>query len=155
MDSPASCGTNCATPTADESYHSAAGTLHPHRSATCVLYARLHYVVSFSPPKKKFAASLTRDINSQSSHWNNGKMKMKIAYNSACAQTETFNFTFVQQAVHMYFFVPTSEKLLCRTPNIKLRNVHCRRVQSPSHGYLRGLCVELGYYETLLLITVN
>jgi len=30
MDSPASCAANCAVPTADESSHSAARTLHPH-----------------------------------------------------------------------------------------------------------------------------
>jgi len=30
------CAASCAVPTADESNHSAAGTLHPHRSATCV-----------------------------------------------------------------------------------------------------------------------
>jgi len=41
MDSPASCATNCAVPSAEESNHSSVGTLHPHRSATCVLYARL------------------------------------------------------------------------------------------------------------------
>ena len=30
-----------AMPTADESNHSAAGKLHPQRSATCILYAAL------------------------------------------------------------------------------------------------------------------
>jgi len=47
------------------------------------------------PPK--FAPFLTGDINTKSSHWNKGKMK--IAYDSAYIQTETLNFTFTQQAV--------------------------------------------------------
>jgi len=37
MHSPTSCATICTMPSADESNHSAAGTLHPHCSATCVL----------------------------------------------------------------------------------------------------------------------
>ena len=41
MDSPISCATNCVMPTADESNHSAAGTLHPHQSAACFLYVIL------------------------------------------------------------------------------------------------------------------
>jgi len=43
---------------------------------------------------------LTGDINAQSSHWNNGKMK--IAYNSAYVQIETFNFTFTQHIIIVY-----------------------------------------------------
>jgi len=50
--------------------------------------------------KKKFAPSLTGDINAQSSNWNNGKMK--IAYNSAYVQTETFNCTLTPQAIIVY-----------------------------------------------------
>ena len=38
MDSPALYATSCAMHTADGSNHSAAGTLHPHRSTTCFLY---------------------------------------------------------------------------------------------------------------------
>jgi len=54
-------------------------------------------MLSHPPPKKrkKFAPSVTGDINPESSHWNSGKMK--IAYNSACFQAETFNFIFAQQ----------------------------------------------------------
>jgi len=51
----------------------------------------------------KFVPSLTGDINSQSSHWNNGKIK--IAYNSAFIQIETFNFTFAQQAIIVYVYL--------------------------------------------------
>jgi len=38
MDSPTVCATSCATSNADESNHSAAGMLHPHRSAKFSLY---------------------------------------------------------------------------------------------------------------------
>jgi len=37
-DSLASCDTSCAIPTADESNHSAMGTLHQHGNATCIPY---------------------------------------------------------------------------------------------------------------------
>jgi len=47
--------------------------------------------------------SLTGDINSHSSHWNNGKMT--IAYNCAYIQIETLNCTFAQQAVIVYFYL--------------------------------------------------
>jgi len=106
MHSSASRATSCAMLTADESNHSAVGTLHLHHSATCILYVILRSPISPSQ-KKKCAPSLTGDINFRSSHWNNGKMK--IAY----------NFAF-QQAVIAYFyiFVLISKKLLCRTPNI-------------------------------------
>jgi len=62
----------------------------------------LHYTLAvlFPLPKKIFAPSLTGDIHTQSSHWNNGKMK--IAYNSAYVQIETFNFTFAQKAIIVY-----------------------------------------------------
>jgi len=69
-----------------------------------------HYIVlSDSPPpkkQKKFATSLTRDINPQSSNKNN--IKMTIAHNSAYIQIKTLNFTFAWQAV------------CCRMLNIKL-----------------------------------
>jgi len=87
MDSPAS----CAIPTAAKSNHSAMVTLHPHRSATCVLYVTLLTLHCPIPPKeKKSAPSITGYINPQSSNWNNGKMK--IACNCAYVQTETFKF---------------------------------------------------------------
>jgi len=39
----------------------------------------LRYTALYDPPKKqKNALSVTEDINPQSSHWNNGRMK--IAY---------------------------------------------------------------------------
>ena len=42
------------------------------------------------------------NINARSSQWNNGKMK--IAYNSAYVQKETFSFTFAQHAFIVYFY---------------------------------------------------
>jgi len=46
--------TSCAMPTADESNHSAAGTLHPHRSATFFRYVVLcdpiHPPTKIAPP---------------------------------------------------------------------------------------------------------
>jgi len=88
-------------PTADESNHSAAGRLHPHRS---VMHMRLISYTAFSDshPDKTFAPSLTGDINAQSSHWNSGKMKS--AYDSAYVQIETLNFTFAQQAFTVSLF---------------------------------------------------
>ena len=50
MHSPASCAISCAMPTADESSHSAAGTLHPHRSATCVLLLWIREINQNSGP---------------------------------------------------------------------------------------------------------
>jgi len=86
-------------------------TAMPHASYT------LHCASCPIPlPKKKFAFFLTGDIHAQSSHWNNGKMK--IAYNSAYVQIETFSFTFAQQAI-MSIFVPTSKKSLYRTPKVQ------------------------------------
>jgi len=67
----------------------------PHASSM------LHCAARFPHQKKKFAPSLTGDINPQSSHWKNGKIK--IAYNSAYFQIETFNCTFAQQAVIVHF----------------------------------------------------
>jgi len=46
MESSAACVTSCAMTTADESNHSAAGMLHPHCSATFVLYVTLHCPIS-------------------------------------------------------------------------------------------------------------
>jgi len=91
-----SCATSCAIPTADEFNHSATGTLHRNGNAT---YVTLRYL-SYPSPKKKFASSLTGDINVHSSHWNNGKMK--IVYNSAYVHIETSNFTFAPQAIIVY-----------------------------------------------------
>jgi len=45
----------CAMTTADESNDSAAGTLHPHHSATCFLYVTLH--CSIPPVRKKIIPS--------------------------------------------------------------------------------------------------
>ena len=49
MDSPTSFATSFAMPTAYESNHSGAGTLHPHRSATFFLYVTLRGPI---PPQK-------------------------------------------------------------------------------------------------------
>jgi len=55
-------------PTADESNHSAMGIQHPQRSAMCVLYVTLVTLHCLIPQKqKKFAPSVTEDINPQSS----------------------------------------------------------------------------------------
>jgi len=86
------------------SNQSAMGVLHPEGNVTCILYVTLHCPFPLlSLPKEKFAPSLIGDINPLSSHWNNEEMK--IAYNSAYIQIETFNFTFAQQAVIMYFYL--------------------------------------------------
>jgi len=55
------------------------------------------------PPKKRnLPLPLTGDINVQSSHWNNGKMKIVYRPNSVYVQIETFNFTFAPQAIIVY-----------------------------------------------------
>jgi len=87
---------------ADESNHSAMGMLHLHGNAMC-LYITLHWLSNSS-------ASLTEDINPQSSHWNNGKMK--IACNSAYVQTKTLNFTFARQAVIVYFCICSNHRCI-------------------------------------------
>jgi len=93
-----------AMPIAGESNHFATGMLHPHQSATCVLYVTLLTLHCSIPPKRKeICPSLTGDVNPQSSHWNNGKMK--IACNSAYVRTETLNFTSARQAVIVYFYI--------------------------------------------------
>jgi len=53
MDSSAACATSCSVPTVGESSHSAAGTLHPHRSATFFLNVSPTCVVRFPSPKKR------------------------------------------------------------------------------------------------------
>jgi len=65
----------------------------------------LRYIVLSNFPlllkkPKKFAPSLTGDINPPKFPLNN--VKMTIAYNSAYIQTETLNFTFARQAVIVY-----------------------------------------------------
>jgi len=59
--------------------------MRPTRHIACIALSHPH-------KKKKFAPSVTGDINPQSSHWYNGKMK--IACNSAYIHTKTLNFTF-------------------------------------------------------------
>jgi len=96
----------------------------------------LNCAVQFPIPslKRKFATSLTEDINAKRSHWNNGKVN--IAYNSAYVQIETCSFTFIQQALIVYFYLCSNfQEITILMPNIKLRNDHCRRVQSLIHGY--------------------
>jgi len=58
---------------------------------------------SYPPKIKEISPSLSEDISSQSSNWNNGKMK--IACNSVYIQTETLTFTFAQQTVIVYFYI--------------------------------------------------
>jgi len=77
--------------------------------ASAGLYASLHLIPDNHaniPPLNFLQAgcpSLTGDINAQSSYWNNEKVK--IAYNSAYIQTETFNFTFAQHAIIVYVYL--------------------------------------------------
>jgi len=108
-------------PTADESNHSATGTLHPHHrlcSATCVLYITL--LTLHCPLKKKEICPFPNwRYKPQCSHWNNGKMK--IACNSAYVQTETLNFTFARQAIIVYFYN------CCNCCNLILRNGYAER----------------------------
>jgi len=112
LDSPAS----FAMPTADELNQSTTCKLHLHGHTTCILYVNCaNFPIPL--PRKEIYPFLTGDICAQNSHWNSGKMK--IAYNSAYVQIETFNFTLAQQAIIVYVYVPTSKKLLCRMPNIK------------------------------------
>jgi len=88
MDSPASCATDGAVPTANESNHSAAATLHPHRSATCVLYVRLTSCCVISIFQKKEICPFPNwRYKPPLKQW-----KMTIAYNSAYVQTKTLNF---------------------------------------------------------------
>jgi len=81
------------------SYGYTTSTRQCHMHPICTLHCA-SCPIPLLPPKKRYAPFLTGDIHAQSSNWNNGKMK--IAYNSAYVQTETFNSTFAQQAIIMY-----------------------------------------------------
>jgi len=109
----------------------------------------IHYtVLAVLPPrKKKFAPSLTGDINVQSSHWNNGKMK--IVYNSAYVQIETFNFTFNPQAIIVYSCLCANFQEItmpiCQMPNITVQSKRVEpsrlgRAESKDSARL-GVCV--------------
>jgi len=75
-------------------------------------------------PEKKFAPSLTGDNHAQSSHWNNGKTK--IAYNSAYAQTEMFNFTLAQQDLIVYVNLCSNfQEIAPGMPNNKVQADYC------------------------------
>jgi len=75
--------------------------------------------VLFYLPKNKFAPPLlTGDIHAQSSHCNNGKLK--IAYNSAYIQIETFNFSFAQKAIIVYIQLPKNCYAECQILRYKL-----------------------------------
>ena len=78
----------------------------------------IHYIALSDSPlqKKKLAPPLNGDINPQSSDWNN--IKMNTAYNSAYIQIETFNLTFAQQAVIVYFYLCSNFKEIV-IPNAK------------------------------------
>jgi len=76
------------------------------------------------PQQKRFSPSVTGEINAQSSHWNN--WKMKIASNSAYVQIEMFNFTLPSKPLLcISIFVPTSKTSLCQMPDI---NVQCKLI---------------------------
>jgi len=113
--------------------HSAAGTLYPHRSATCVIYVTL--CCPILPPK--MCPFPNWRYYPQSSHWNNGKMK--TAGNSAYVQTETLNYTFTQQAVFVCFYfcsnfqeiaIPTSNVNKCKKKLQFLHNVNGNRSET-------------------------
>jgi len=57
MHSSALCATSYVMPTADESNHSTAGTIHPQRSATFFIYIRPIYPVQF-PHQKSLPLSI-------------------------------------------------------------------------------------------------
>ena len=76
-----------------------------------------YIALSDSPPPNYFAPSLTGDINAQSFHWNNGKMK--IAHDSAYVQIKTFSFTFDEQAFIVYFYLCSNFQDIA-VPNAKL-----------------------------------
>jgi len=79
----------------------------------------------------------------QSSHWNNGKMK--IVYNTAYVQIETFDFTFAPKAiiVHGCLCANFQEITMPRMPNIKVQSkqVEPSRADSESHSARLGVCV--------------
>ena len=116
MHSPTSCATSCAMTTARVQslscgYATSIPQYHMHR----IRYIALFDSPPFPPPKKKFAPSLTGDINPQSSleQW-----KMKIAHNSANVQTETLNFTFTRQGAVVYFYLCSNFQEIVM-PNVK------------------------------------
>jgi len=108
MDSPTSCAISCAIPIADESNHSATGTLHPHRSATCVLYVTLLTLRCPIPHKKKM--SLPYNWRYKPSKFPFEQWKMKISCNSAYVQSPDRNFKFHlgPQAVIVYLHICSS-----------------------------------------------
>ena len=89
MDLPASRATISAMSTADGPNHLATSMVHPHRSATCILYI-LH--MSDALPREKFWGLISPVREGAKFSLNNGKVK--IDYNSAYFQIETLNFTF-------------------------------------------------------------
>jgi len=70
--------------------------------------------------KKKFAPSLAGDIHTQSSHWNNGKWKLPIILLMS-RWKRSILLSPSKPLFCMSIFVPTSKKLLCRMPNIKVQ----------------------------------
>ena len=89
MDAPASCATSCVIPTADECNHSAMGTLHPHHSATCILYVTLLTLCCPIPPKKEKKMLLPKWRYKPPPKFPLEQWINEIACNSAYIQTET------------------------------------------------------------------
>ena len=145
MDWPALCATSCTIPTADETNHSATGTLHPHANARCVQYVILHCLIT--PIPSKIVSSLTGDINSQSSQME--QWKMKIAYNTAYVQIETVNFTFAQPSklsLCIFYICSNFQDIAMPNVKIKLRVAHCRQLSffQCFNGNFWGLYLQLG-----------
>jgi len=92
-----------------------------HRAVPHASY-KLHCAVGFPLLQKRFAPSLTRDINAQCSHWNNGKMK--IAYNSA---------------------------MLCQTPNINVQADYFLPIMSDCKLIASKRSIGYGRSHTLTL----
>ena len=78
MDSPASCATNCAVPTADESNHSAVGTQHPHRRVVCKWLEMGHVGLDHAILGPRFWTTRFWDIFCHSLQWFASVKKCKI-----------------------------------------------------------------------------
>jgi len=74
MDSHISCATSCAMPTADESNQPWVRYIHTAVPYASYVKLTLCCLISLSPPKKRILPFPTGDLNSQSFHWNNGKI---------------------------------------------------------------------------------
>jgi len=109
-------------------------TAMPHASCTLLCAS----CQPLPPPKKKFSPFLTGDINPQSSHWNNGKMK--IAYNSAYIQKCLILPSPSNPLLCMSIFVPISKKLLHRTQILNCAMPSADESNNSATGKLHPQC---------------